>query len=131
MIVVLGADNHRLTAGIRTVLDRSPYSGTLVGLYTRLIRGYNGYPKLSKSIPESRFVLDAPSKHIREQIVNVDETYDRPANSRVFQMMSLASSHSAGEIDSLRTDGDAWKRAKHEYAEWLVDVGNAWKATRR
>lgn len=131
VIVVLGADNHRLTAGIRTVLDRSPYSGTLVGLYTRLIRGYNGYPKLSKSIPESRFVLDAPSKHIREQIVNVDETYDRPANSRVFQMMSLASSHSAGEIDSLRTDGDAWKRAKHEYAEWLVDVGNAWKATRR
>lgn len=67
--------------------------------------------------------------------MNVDETYDRPANSLVFQMMSLASPHSAVEIDSLWTDcaadGDAWKQAKHEYAEWLVDVGNAWKANRR
>jgi tryptophanyl-tRNA synthetase len=135
VVVVLGADNHRLASGIRTVLDRSPYPGTLVGLCTRLIRGYNGYPKLSKSIPASRFVLDASSKHIRERIVNVDETHDRPANSLVFQMMSLASLHSAVEIDSLRTDcaadGDAWKQAKHEYAEWLVEVGNAWKATRR
>lgn len=133
VLLVLGADNHRLAAGIREVLDRSPYSGTLAGCYTRLIRGYDGYPKLSKSIPPSRFTLDAPSERIRERIVNPGEECDYSTESLVFQMLCLASPHSTEEIDSLRTDcaadGAAWRRAKAEYVEWLVGVADEWKAT--
>lgn len=76
VVFVGGADNHRLAAGIRDVLDRSPYSGTLVGCYTRLVGGYDGYPKLSKSIPASRFTLDAPPKRIRERVLHSGEEYD-------------------------------------------------------
>ena len=134
VLFVGGADNHRLAAGIRDVLDRSPYSGTLAGLYTRLVGGYDGYPKLSKSIPPSRFTLDAPAERIRERVVNSGAEYDRPADSLVFQMLRLASPYSVERIDSLHTecaaDGEAWERTKEEYAEWLIGVADAWKATR-
>lgn len=134
VIFVGGADNHRLAAGIREVLESSPYSGTLAGLYTRLIRGYEGYPKLSKSIPASRFTLDASPERIRERVMNPDEEYGHPADSLVFQMVCLASPYSTEEIDSLRAacaaGNETWERAKAEYAEWLIGVADAWKATR-
>jgi tryptophanyl-tRNA synthetase len=134
VIVIVGADNHRLAAGIREVLDRSPYSGTLTGLYTRLVTGYDGYPKLSKSIPASRFTLDTPSERIRERVMNPGDEYSHPTDSLVFQMLCLASPYAVETVDSLReacTAGDeTWKRTKREYAEWLVGMADVWKATR-
>lgn len=133
VLVVLGADNHRLAAGVREVLDRSPYAGTVAGLYTRLIRGYNGYPKLSKSIPDSRFTLDAPPARIRERVLSPAEGYDRPEQSLVFQMLRLASPYSVDRIESLRTAcaarSSGWERAKREYVAWLVEMADTWKTT--
>lgn len=134
VVFVGGADNHRLAAGVREVLRRSPYSGTLAGLYTPLVAGYDGFPKLSKSIPPSRFTLDAPPERIRERIVTPDNVYDYPTESLVFQMFRLASPYSADELASIRgacaAGGEEWTRVKDEYAEWLVDVAARWKATR-
>lgn len=133
VIVVLGADNHRLPTTIRTVLDRSPYAGTLAGLYTRLLKGYNGHPKLSKSIPPSRFTLDDPAERIRERVTNPGDEYNHRSDSLVFQMLCLASPYSVETINSLRetcaVGEEAWEQTKREYAEWLVGVADDWKTT--
>lgn len=48
-------------------------------------------------------------------------------------MLCLASPYSAAELDSFREDcavgNEEWERVKEEYAEWLVEMANAWRAT--
>lgn len=130
VVFIGGADNHRLSAGVREVLQKSPYSGTVAGLYTRLVKGYGGYPKLSKSLPASRFTLETPLERIRKRVVNPDDEYDSPDESLVFQMMVLASPYSADELDSLRkvcaAGGEEWNDAKREYTAWLIEIAEMW-----
>ncbi|MFB6174129.1 MAG: hypothetical protein ABEI39_05745 [Halobacteriales archaeon] len=127
--VMLGADAHGWAVRANHLLDRAGHDARVAALYTRLIEGLAGHPKMSKSIPASRLDLAMEPAAIREA-VTASEEYDRPADSRTYQMMCLASEYSAAELAARREacaeGGAAWADAKAEYADYLADMAAAW-----
>lgn len=127
-----GADNCGLARLFDRVLRKSPYEGSIAGLYTKLVAGCEGYPKMSKSIPVSSVSLDAPPEALRV-CVRRSEGGDDPDADRAFQMMQVASAYSPEELAERREacvrGGTAWEDAKREYAEYLVEVAERWKRT--
>lgn len=122
-----GADNAGLSGFFRSVLDESPYVGTVSGLYTRLVPGLAGYPKMSKSLPHSRISLGDDPATVREQILTADEGTDE---SIVLEMMRIASPYTPEELDEIRgthdRDTSEWSTAKRDYADFLADAAEAW-----
>ena len=130
--LIVGADNAGLAGHFVEVLKRSPWEANVAGLYTKLVGGLNGYPKLSKSLPDSRFTLADDPETIRRSIFDPQIDADDSEASIPFQMMRLASEYEPEELDRLADvctdDGEMWTEAKHDYAEYLVGVAELWDA---
>lgn len=131
VLFVGGADNHGLAAFVSRTLEETPYEGTVGGLYTKLVRGLEDYPKMSKSIPDSRFTLDADPPALRRHIRNLDDDADAPEQSTVYQLMAVASEYSPEELEQFaehyREGGEEWADAKRAYADYLVEVASEWR----
>ncbi|WP_436925361.1 hypothetical protein [Halosimplex amylolyticum] len=131
LVLAFGIDEHHLTRMARQFRDAAPVEGRVAGIYTRMIPGFDGAPKMAKSIPGSGISLDMSPETIRERI-DGDEGGD-PAGSPVFQAMCLASGHGAERLDDFEAacevGGAEWERAKAEYAEYVVDLAERWRAT--
>ncbi|WP_415379585.1 hypothetical protein [Halosimplex sp. TS25] len=131
LVLSFGIDEHHLARMARRFRDAAPVEGGVAGLYTRMLPGFDGAPKMAKSIPGSGVSLDMSPETIRERI-DGDEGGD-PAGSPVFQSMCLASRDDAERLDEFEAaceaGGAEWERAKEEYAEYVVDLGEQWQAT--
>ena len=135
VVLALGADNVGMAREIDAVRERAGVSGTVVGLFTRLVGGRNGVPKMSKSIPESDVHLDMTPGRIRKLVSNPELDADHPAESIPYQMMRLASPFSANRLEEVRAaclaDSETWDAARREYADYLADLTLAWQETAR
>lgn len=131
LLLQFGVDEHHLTRTARRFRDAAPVAGGVAGLYTRMLPGFDGAPKMAKSIPGSGVSLAMDEATIRERIAGGPG--GDPATSPVFQAMCLASRYDAERLDRLesacRTGGGAWERATGEYAEFVVDLAERWRAT--
>ena len=134
--IVMGADERGLRPMVEGVRERAPTDGTLHALYTRLVPGLGGYPKLSRRIPESRFTLADDPAVVRDAVRDPDPAArgdGDPGESVVFAMMQLASAADADKIARWRRacveDGDAWTAARAEFADELVGYARDWQAT--
>lgn len=128
--LVLGADNAGMAEHVERVLAASPYDATVAGLYSRLVPGLDGHPKLSKSIPDSRFTLADSPATIRRRILDPDNDADDPHESMVYQSMLLASELPQAEraiLGGVRRDDQAWEAAKRRFADSLVEIARIWK----
>ncbi|WP_255149968.1 hypothetical protein [Halorarius halobius] len=73
VLLVGGADNVGLARELDAVRARADVAGEIVGLYTRLVPGRDGAPKMSKSLPGSDVNLAMSPGRIREAVVNADD----------------------------------------------------------
>lgn len=130
IILTFGIDEHQLTPWTRLFRDASPVEGSIAGLYTRILPGLNGSPKMSKSIPGSGVTLDMEPERIRERIRGAQRG-DNPASSPVFGAMCLASLYGPDELDrfesACQTGGEEWTAAKAAYSEYVVDLSERWR----
>lgn len=133
VLFVGGADNHGLAAFYNRVLAETPYDVRTAGLYTKLVGGLEGYPKMSKSIPASTLSLSASPERIREVVCERAEAYDAPGESLVFQILRLASDRDPAELPAVAAacaaGGEEWAATKREFADHLVEVAETWRAT--
>lgn len=131
--LVLGADNAGLSRTIDAIRRRAAMDGRVVGLYTRLVGGIDGTPKMSKSIPGSAIRLDEAPERVRSSVVELASSDDRSARSIVFQMMRLASPYSPARLTELRdaaADGTPeWTDAAREYATYVATAAREWDRT--
>lgn len=131
IIVMLGLEEHKYILLARKILDRMGSDANLCSMYSRIIKGLRGYPKMSKSIPASSIRVDMSSNEIRNQIIYEDDLFDIPENSVVFQMICSLSTYSAEEIDEIYNHcvgKDAiWHEYKRDFAERLVKICEKWK----
>lgn len=131
LVLQFGIDEHHLTGMARRFRDAAPVSGGVAGLYTRMLPGFDGTPKMAKSIPGAGISLAMDEATIRERVAS-DPGGD-PASSPVFQAMCLASRYGADRLDRLESaceaGGEAWERARSEYAELVVDLAERWRTT--
>jgi tryptophanyl-tRNA synthetase len=133
VVLALGADNGGMARGIDAVRSRAGVPGSVVGLFTRLVGGLDGVPKMSKSIPGSDVHLDMAPERIRELVSDPDLDADRPTESIAYQMMRLASPFSADRLDEVRAaclaDSESWNAARREYADYLANLAITWQET--
>lgn len=133
VVLTLGADNAGLAREFDAVRERAGVSGSVTGLYTRLVGGVDDTPKMSKSIPGSSVHLGTAPERLRDRVADPALDAERPAESVVFQMMRLASPYSGDELDELADacaeNDDRWTAAVGEYADYLAEAAEAWRET--
>lgn len=103
---------------------------TLVSsVFGRLIKGLNGFPKMSKSIPESSINLN-DSKDVLEMKILKCNPKDEEI---IFQMISLVSDWDLEKIndvnEAFREKGRLWIRFKKDYLNYFVELKKIWENT--
>lgn len=130
VLVMLGLEEHLYVRIAQKVVERMNLDMTIGALYSRVIKGLNGYPKMSKSIPDSSITVDMAPDKIYDLVVNSKDEYEKPEDSTIFQMMSAVSYYSPEELEKLykicEEKGDEWLESKKNYAKILIDICGAW-----
>lgn len=129
-VFVLGVDEHALVPLNEHYAEKTPFEPAFEGLFTRMVSGLNGYPKMSKTIPGSAITMDMPPERVERLVHEASEDGASPQESTVYQMMCLVSEYDAGHLAELETacreGGEAWDAACEEYAGYLADLAAKW-----
>lgn len=131
ILVMLGLEEHLYVQIAQKVVDRMNYDFSIGALYSRIIKGLNGYPKMSKSIPDSSITVDMSPERIEDLVVNSKDEYLIPEDSTIFQMMNAVSYYTVDELKELREiclkGGVEWQDKKKQYAKTLTKICKEWK----
>ena len=132
ILITLGLEEHLYVQIANKVVERMQYPFRIGSMYSRIIKGFNGYPKMSKSIPESSITVNMPYEDMLKMIIEQEGEYNEPSDSVVYQMMCAVSYYTIEELVELYSiceyGKDAWKNAKIEYSKMLYDICSAWKS---
>ena len=101
VLITLGLEEHLYVQIANKVVDRMNYPFTISSMYSRIIKGFNGYPKMSKSIPESSITVNMSYEKMYDMIMNQEGDYVSPMDSVVYQMMCAVSYYSPDDLDEL------------------------------
>ena len=137
VMVILGIDEHKyvrfgqqvfekVSAGNPDLFHGKNYSA----MYSGIIRGFNGYPKMSKSFPRSGITVDMSTRDIAELIENGEMVTGFPETNVVYQMIAAVSLYESDQINEAynecRKQSATWKRIKREYAKHLSQLCQRW-----
>ncbi|CAG1020417.1 hypothetical protein DOJK_00320 [Patescibacteria group bacterium] len=138
VLVTLGVDEHKYVLFSEKILERVIESGEILpsdsiinfgAMYTHIIRGFNNYPKMSKSFPDSSINIEMKSDEIRNRILN-ERTNKIPEEDTVYQMMCLVSKFNSEELSkryiACKEDKALWMKYKNDYIEYLIDIFKLW-----
>ncbi len=138
ILVMLGVDEHKYVQfGMQTIRNMqtderlSSFKMTMGGLYSALIKGFYGYPKMSKSFPDSGITVDMSPDDIRRKIMEGEGDFDMPENNVVYQMMAAVSNLDAHQLQRnyalcMKQD-HGWVEAKNNYTDMLIDICSKWE----
>jgi tryptophanyl-tRNA synthetase len=133
VLVLLGVDEHRyvrFAQQVRARLDehvplRADFA--LAGAYTRMIRGFGGHPKFSKSIPGSALDVTTPPEDVHRLLAAERPI---PEDSAAYQLMCQLPRYDAGSLHDLhehcRKADRAWRDAIRELADYVVHLISLW-----
>ena len=138
VLVFVGIEEYYFPKMANSVLQRfnknylnefTPKKAHISSIFGNLIGGLNGFPKMSKSIPDSSINLNDSYKILKDKILNC-----RPEDEKIiFQMMTLVSDWSFKKINNVtqayNEKGDEWINFKKEYLEYFIKIKNIWEST--
>lgn len=134
VLVMLGVDEHKYVRFARDMAGRLDDSSNLRGgfelaaVYSRLLAGFGGHPKMSKSIPGSSINVLTSADEVARLIR--DDTIRRPETSPTYQLICQLFLRPFEECltlaDACANDTPAWSRAKAELIEYVVSVTRLW-----
>jgi tryptophanyl-tRNA synthetase len=129
VLVMLGIDEHRYVRLARAVAAEMTQR-TVSGLYSRMNRGLQGHPKMSKSLPGSAISVDMSPDEIRTAVMSEPDTSPLPMESPIFQMICATGNYEAVTIDQMfqhRLAGGAeWLRDRQDFVERLIAMCAMW-----
>jgi tryptophanyl-tRNA synthetase len=141
-VFILGIDEHALDIFNRRYLEETPFDPAFEGLFTRIVPGLDGYPKMSKTIPGSGIRMDMDPARVRELVLEEAASERQggsglsqasgldPAESTVYQMLCLVSEYDGARLADLeeacRQGGAEWEAACEEYADYLAELASLW-----
>jgi len=133
VLVVIGVDEHRYVRFAQQVLDRldeqvplrSDFA--LTAAYTRMVRGFGGHPKFSKSIPGSAIDVATPPAQVY-QLLAAERPV--PEESAAYQLMCQLPRYGAAALLDLYGNcvegGPAWRRDLRDLAEYVIGLHDLW-----
>lgn len=130
VMVMLGLEEHLYVRIAKDVIKRMKIPFHLGAMYSKIIKGFNGFPKMSKSIPGSSINVDMNIDQIRHKLQYEEGDYSKPDDSVAYQMMCAVSNYTPRDLSILHekcsVGGRYWSAAKDEYAEYLDSVFKKW-----
>lgn len=133
-VFVLGVDEHALVLANDHYLADAPFDAAFEGLFTRMVPGLDGHPKMAKTIPGSGITMDRDPGTVRRLVREAAATDGDapPAESTVFQMLCLVSDYDADGLADAEAachrGGDDWDATVDAYADYLAALSRAWPA---
>ena len=137
VLVMLGIDEHQYVRAGQELAKRidPEVSGlqpvAIDSLYTPIIKGLNGYPKMSKSFKDSSIDLSMSPDDIRSVVMAEKDTHKTPEDSVIYQMacgiglgegMSLEEARQA----ALNPDSAEWNYVKNLLIGRIAMFNQAW-----
>jgi len=137
VMVVLGIDEHRYVNFGRETLQRAQaeqiawfHGKQYSAMYSGIIRGFHGYPKMSKSFPQSGITVDMSAEEIARLIEHGEIVTQFPETNVVYQMISSVSLYGNEEIkeahEECRKQSEHWRNIKREYSKHLYKLCQLW-----
>jgi len=108
-----------------------PKNALVSAAFSHLINGLNGFPKMSKSIPESSINLDDSSKELEGKILRC-----KPADEQIiFEMINLVSDWDIEVVNRAKVAFEEmssdWFRFKKEYLQYFLVLKEIWESTEK
>ena len=132
VLVSLGIEEHMYVRLARAVVQRMGLGFMVAGMYSPLVNGLGGFPKMSKSIPESSIYVSEDPASIRRKIVDEESPFTHPGDSVVLQMMAATSLDAEYRLPEwgavAAAGGAAWRALKSNFADELVELCSRWSA---
>jgi tryptophanyl-tRNA synthetase len=137
VMVFLGFDEYKYVAlAMETLMkmqqaeDNLCGNFNLSGIFSSTMQGFNGFPKMGKSLPGSGIFVemlpDVVCKMITEEKLFSNENREKI----VYQMISDVSyydNEKISEIYQFYTEkGEGWRKIKEEYVEHLIGILSLW-----
>jgi tryptophanyl-tRNA synthetase len=133
VLVMLGVDEHRYVRFAQYAKGRMdehvPLRAdfALTAAYTRMVPGFDGHPKFSKSIPGSAIDVATPPDEIRRLLTAEPPV---PEDSATYQLMcQLPTYHAPALLDlhaHCREGGVAWRREVARLTEEVIGLIELW-----
>lgn len=133
VMVMLGVDEHRYVRFAQQAAarfdDHIPLRGdfALTAIYTRMVRGFGGHPKFSKSIPGSAIDVTTPAEEVRRLLV---EEPPVPEQSATYQLMCQTPRYDGPIMIDLykhcQEGSRTWRREVVTFADYLTNLIDAW-----
>ncbi len=130
VLVMLGVDEHRYVRLAARIAHAHLGRDALSGIYTRMLSGLGGYPKMSKSLPGSAVYADMRVETIRDLLLADRDATDGPQRSACFQILCCLPDATDSEIAHafkvMRDDLPAWERIRAHTAEQFAGICEKW-----
>ena len=140
VMVILGIDEHKYVRFGRKIFEKMSAENPDIflgksysAMYSGIIRGFNGYPKMSKSFLNSGITVDMSENDIAELIESGEVVTEFPETNVVYQMIAAVSLYDNSRINEAYVECSkqsvTWKKIKREYAIHLSQICQRWKET--
>lgn len=138
ILMVSGLEEAYFTELARVVLDRQRHSDDVTlgwnahvgALYFRVLEGLAGYPKMSKSIPESSIHLGMDADALADRVMSDDPSSQQPLLSAI----ELASGWPPDDIreakeafEQARADPRGWRHTKERFLASFCAFADLWR----
>ncbi|MFE7093150.1 nucleotidyl transferase family protein [Streptomyces erythrochromogenes] len=131
VLVSLGVDEHKYVALARRGAERWGLpADRLSGIYTKMIPGLGGLPKMSKSIPGSGIDASMPGEDIRALLGADSDTAPEDDGSALLQMYACLPEVDGPDYDravaARRNNAPEWQVLREELTERLITIFSLW-----
>lgn len=133
VLVMLGVDEHRYVRFAQQALGRMdehvPLRSDfeLTAAYTRMVRGFGGHPKFSKSIPGSALDVTTPPEDVHRLLAAEPPVPEVSATYQLMCQVPCYGTHVLLDLHEHCIDGGpAWQRAVSEFADYVIELISLW-----
>ena len=126
IIVLSGIDEHTYVPKANDVASRLGLDISISGLFSSVIEGLNGQPKMSKSLPDSSIWANMNNAEIRDILMDMPDDYSDHHDSIIYQLMKNTWLPGAVDFHKIMFDCDnknsAWHADKLNFVDYLSSI---------
>ena len=131
VLIISGIDEHGYVWKADEIRKRLNIDMTISGLYSKMLRGLNNYPKMSKSIIKSNINLSIDKKELEKIILLEGFLYNNHDDSFVYQLMQNVSFYDNDYLKKVKANCDLkneeWIKNVKKYIDDLYEICNLWR----
>lgn len=131
VLIISGIDEHGYVWKADEIRKRLNIDMTISGLYSKMLRGLNNYPKMSKSIIKSNINLSINKKELEKIILLEGFLYNNHYDSFVYQLMQNVSFYDNDYLKKVKANCDLkneeWIKNVKKYIDDLYEICNLWR----